>query len=64
MVASCVPAQPCSPPTIVQCLTVEDLKDLIKFAYEEKVVLLADEVYQPNIYQASGSGSSGAGWGW
>ncbi len=36
-----------------QCLTVEDLKALIKFAYEEKVVLMADEVYAPNVYQVS-----------
>lgn len=34
-----------------QCLTYDNLKELIKFAYEEKVVLMADEVYQPNIYQ-------------
>lgn len=37
-----------------QCLTYDNLKELIKFAYEEKVVLLADEVYQPNIYQVGG----------
>ena len=34
-----------------QCLTYEDLRELVKFAYEEKVVLMADEVYQPNVYQ-------------
>lgn len=34
-----------------QCLTYENLQELIKFAYEEKVVLMADEVYQENIYQ-------------
>ena len=41
-----------------QCLSVDNLQQLIKFAYEEKVVLLADEVYQPNIYQVRGW------WGW
>ena len=34
-----------------QCLTEENLKELIKFAYDEKIVLLCDEVYQENIYQ-------------
>ncbi|GMH33360.1 hypothetical protein BSKO_01194 [Bryopsis sp. KO-2023] len=34
-----------------QCLTYENVKEIIKFAYDEKVVLLADEVYQENIYQ-------------
>ncbi|GAB4818926.1 hypothetical protein N2152v2_005972 [Parachlorella kessleri] len=34
-----------------QCLTYEDLRELVKFAHEEKVVLMADEVYQPNVYQ-------------
>lgn len=34
-----------------QCLTRENLEELIKFAYEEKLVLMADEVYQENIYQ-------------
>jgi hypothetical protein len=32
-------------------LSYDNLRELIKFAYEEKVVLLADEVYQENIYQ-------------
>jgi glutamate--glyoxylate aminotransferase len=27
------------------------LQELIKFAYDEKIVLMADEVYQENIYQ-------------
>lgn len=26
-------------------------QELIKFAYDEKIVLMADEVYQENIYQ-------------
>ena len=34
-----------------QCMTSDDLKDLVKLAYEEGLVLLADEVYQPNVYQ-------------
>lgn len=34
-----------------QCLTYDNLKELVKFAHEEKVVLIADEVYQENIYQ-------------
>ena len=39
-----------------QCLSVDNLRDLVKFAHQEKVVLMADEVYQPNIYQASPRG--------
>jgi glutamate--glyoxylate aminotransferase len=27
------------------------VQELIKFAYDEKIVLMADEVYQENIYQ-------------
>lgn len=34
-----------------QCLTYDNLKELVKFAGDEGIVLLADEVYQPNIYQ-------------
>lgn len=34
-----------------QCLSYDNLKELIKFAYDEKIVLMADEVYQENIYQ-------------
>ena len=34
-----------------QCLSQENLQELAKFAHEEKVVLMADEVYQENIYQ-------------
>jgi glutamate--glyoxylate aminotransferase len=37
-----------------QCLTEGNLRDLVKFAHKEKVVLMADEVYQPNIYQVGG----------
>ena len=33
-----------------QCLSADTLADLIKFAHEEKLVLLADEVYQENVY--------------
>lgn len=34
-----------------QCLTEANLQDLIKFAVKNQIVLMADEVYQPNIYQ-------------
>lgn len=34
-----------------QCMTADNLKELAKLAYEEGLVLLADEVYQPNVYQ-------------
>ena len=33
-----------------QCLSVQNLKDLIHFAVREKLVLFADEVYQENVY--------------
>ena len=36
-----------------QCLSEENLRDIVKFAHEEKVVLMADEVYQENSYLAS-----------
>ena len=34
-----------------QCLSYDNLRDIIKFAHEENIVLMADEVYQTNIYQ-------------
>lgn len=34
-----------------QCLTEENLKELCAFAVKNRIVLMADEVYQPNIYQ-------------
>ena len=34
-----------------QCLPEANLAALVKLAYEEKIVLMADEVYQENIYQ-------------
>lgn len=34
-----------------QCLSKENIQELIKFAYDQKIVLLCDEVYQENIYQ-------------
>ncbi|KAL5718187.1 hypothetical protein ACHQM5_011119 [Ranunculus cassubicifolius] len=34
-----------------QCLSESNLKDLLQFCYREKLVLMADEVYQQNIYQ-------------
>lgn len=33
-----------------QVLTRQNIEDIIKFAHKEKLVLLADEVYQHNIY--------------
>ena len=34
-----------------QCLTEENIREIIDFAQKEKLVLLADEVYQTNIYK-------------
>lgn len=34
-----------------QCLSYDNLKDLVKFACDEGIVLMADEVYQENVYQ-------------
>lgn len=34
-----------------QCLSYQNIQDLIRMAYNRRVVLLADEVYQANIYQ-------------
>lgn len=34
-----------------QCLSYDNLRDLIKFAGDEGIVLMADEVYQENVYQ-------------
>ena len=34
-----------------QCLSRENLQQLCQFAYDEKLVLMADEVYQTNVYQ-------------
>lgn len=31
-------------------LSEQNIKDVIKFAYEHKLMLLADEVYQHNVY--------------
>jgi len=36
-----------------QCLSEENLRDLITFCYESRLVLLADEVYQENIYNSA-----------
>ncbi|KAI8344787.1 pyridoxal phosphate-dependent transferase [Chlamydoabsidia padenii] len=33
-----------------QCLTKENLTDILTFCYDQQLVLLADEVYQTNIY--------------
>lgn len=34
-----------------QCLSVTNLKEIILFCVQQKLVLMADEVYQQNIYQ-------------
>lgn len=34
-----------------QCMSKENLEDLVKFANQEGMVMMADEVYQENIYQ-------------
>lgn len=36
-----------------QCLSYDNLKDIIQFCQEEEIVLMADEVYQTNIYQVA-----------
>ncbi len=35
-----------APATAGQCLSAENLKELIEFAVKERIVLMADEVYQ------------------
>ncbi|KAI8147895.1 pyridoxal phosphate-dependent transferase [Fennellomyces sp. T-0311] len=34
-----------------QCLDAQNMQDILTFCYEERVVLLADEVYQTNVYE-------------
>lgn len=34
-----------------QCLSAENMEEIITFCHEQRVLLLADEVYQTNIYQ-------------
>ena len=34
-----------------QCLSVANLREILKFCYQENLALLGDEVYQQNIYQ-------------
>lgn len=36
-----------------QCLTEENIRDLIQFCHENRLVLCADEVYQENIYTST-----------
>jgi alanine transaminase len=33
-----------------QCLSIENMREIISFVHKEKLVLLADEVYQENVY--------------
>ena len=35
-----------------QCLTEENVRELISFCYDNRIVLCADEVYQENIYNS------------
>lgn len=48
-VRACVIINPGNPTG--SCLSEENIKDVIKLAHEENLVLFADEVYQTNIYQ-------------
>ena len=34
-----------------QCVSEANLRDILRFCYQENLVLLGDEVYQQNIYQ-------------
>jgi alanine transaminase len=34
-----------------QCLTYEDMEGILQFCHDERIILLADEVYQENIWQ-------------
>ncbi|KAI7892744.1 pyridoxal phosphate-dependent transferase [Mucor mucedo] len=34
-----------------QCLSEENIREIIRFCHDERIVILADEVYQTNIYQ-------------
>ncbi len=45
------PDQKTPHPAIMPCHSYDNLKELIKFAHDEKIVLMADEVYQENVYQ-------------
>ncbi|PNH00444.1 Alanine aminotransferase 2, mitochondrial, partial [Tetrabaena socialis] len=41
---------PCLFRTAGQCLSYQNMRDILEFCVEEKLVLIADEVYQANIY--------------
>ena len=34
-----------------QCLSVDNLKEILRFCHQESLVLFGDEVYQQNVYQ-------------
>lgn len=36
-----------------QCLDAQNMRDIVDFCHKEKIVLLADEVYQTNIYSTT-----------
>lgn len=33
-----------------QCLSIKEMEDVVMFCKEESVLLVADEVYQKNVY--------------
>lgn len=33
-----------------QCLSLENMEEVVKLCYEEKLILMADEVYQTNVF--------------
>jgi aspartate/methionine/tyrosine aminotransferase len=38
-----------------QCLSEDNMKEIVKFCHAEGLVLMADEVYQENIWQSRSS---------
>ncbi|OZJ04312.1 hypothetical protein BZG36_03168 [Bifiguratus adelaidae] len=35
-----------------QCLSEDNMRDVVQFCHDERIILLADEVYQTNVYHA------------
>jgi len=48
-VRACVVINPGNPTG--SCLTEENIRDIIKMAHEKRLIVMADEVYQENIYK-------------
>jgi alanine transaminase len=48
-VRACVVINPGNPTG--SCLSEENIRDILKMAYEKKLIVMADEVYQTNIYK-------------